>query len=144
MWFIIFAASLFAFASSLSSPPKRSTPDNSTIQDVPKLRLSVHPDWEGSGLVEVFMHGQWGRVCDDLWDFYDAEVVCRQLGFPGAEQPTCCGRYFGRGSGPHLMASVNCTGKENSLFHCSQVGKDKASCGGHSSAGVICKLDKPN
>ena len=90
------------------------------------------------------MHGHWGRVCDDFWDFYDAEVVCRQLGFPGAEQPTCCGRYFGTGSGPHFMASVNCTGKENSLLDCSHVGKDDLSCSGHSSAGVICKLNKPN
>lgn len=90
------------------------------------------------------MHGQWGRVCDDEWDFYDAEVVCRQLGFPGAEQPTCCGRYFGKGSGPPLMASVNCKGEEGSLFNCSHVGKDEASCGQYATAGVICKLNKPN
>jgi len=112
--------------------------------DDPKLRLSVHPDWEGSGLVEVFMHGQWGRVCDNEWDVHDADVVCRQLGFPGAEQSTCCGRYFGKGSGPPLMASVNCKGEESSLFNCSYVAKGGASCKQHSSAGVICKLDKPN
>ena len=118
--------------------------DYISSSDDPKLRLSVHPYWEGSGLVEVFMHGQWGRVCDDEWDFYDAEVVCRQLGFPGAEQSTCCGRYFGKVSGPPLMASVNCRGEESSLFNCSHVGMDVASCNQHSTAGVICKLNKPN
>ena len=92
----------------------------------------------------MFINGQWGRVCDDEWDFPDAEVVCRQLGFPGVERSTCCGLYFGRGSGPPLMEYVRCTGKESSIFHCPHLGKDEASCSRRQSAGVICKLDKPN
>ena len=112
--------------------------------DIPKIRLTGPSYREGAGIVQVYINRQWGRICDSSWDYKDAEVVCRELGFPYAQTASCCGRYFGEGSGPALLHGVDCTGEEKSLFHCRHVVVSGSSCGRRESAGVICKLNKPN
>ena len=37
---------------------------------------------EFSGVVEVYVAGEWVGVCTDEWGREDSEVVCRQLGYP--------------------------------------------------------------
>ena len=34
------------------------------------------------GRVEVCVGGRWSGVCDNRWNYQDAFVVCRQLGYP--------------------------------------------------------------
>lgn len=49
------------------------------------------------GRVEVYHDGKWGTVCDDGWDMAEAQVVCRQLRFPGAKS-VVFGKDYGEGA----------------------------------------------
>lgn len=48
------------------------------------------------GRVEIYHDGKWGTVCDDNWDMAEAQVVCRQLNFPGAKS-VVIGKDYGKG-----------------------------------------------
>nr|XP_057943758.1 scavenger receptor cysteine-rich domain-containing group B protein [Doryrhamphus excisus]XP_057943759.1 scavenger receptor cysteine-rich domain-containing group B protein [Doryrhamphus excisus] len=89
------------------------------------------------GRVEMFLKSEWGTVCDDAWDIADAMVVCRQMGCGTAS--TAWGEaHFGPGTGTILMDNLKCTGKEDSLLHCSHIGWDVHNCDHSEDVGVTC------
>ncbi|XP_051874632.1 deleted in malignant brain tumors 1 protein-like [Pristis pectinata] len=69
------------------------------------------------GRVEVYYGGVWGRVNDGLWDFKDADVVCRQLSCGSAINVYNHSKY-GIGKGPVLMNNASCNGSEPHLWNC--------------------------
>ena len=38
-----------------------------------------------SGIVQIYINGQWGNICDDYYyNQFEADVICHQLGYVGA------------------------------------------------------------
>ncbi|XP_073690411.1 galectin-3-binding protein A-like [Garra rufa] len=101
-----------------------------------RVRLVGH--LPSSGRVEVYHDGQWGTVCDDGWEMAEAQVVCRQLGFPGAISVTPGGQY-GEGFGPIWLDDMNCKGSESSLSECNFKGWGVTDCTHKEDAGVVCE-----
>ncbi|KAJ8031271.1 Deleted in malignant brain tumors 1 protein [Holothuria leucospilota] len=103
-----------------------------------ELRL-VGGSSNNEGRVEVFYDGQWGTICDDSWDDFDADVVCRQLGF--GDSGTAVGSAaFGQGVGQIWLDNVSCTGSESNIGLCRSSGWGIHNCGHHEDAGVRCEL----
>lgn len=103
------------------------------------IRLSGGGD-PNVGQVQVFIFGRWGSVCSDYWDINDAQVACRQLGYPGAVEIKR-GDYYGEGWDPVLMDDVQCTGEEETLSDCPRNPPGRHDCDyRYESASVVCAL----
>ncbi|XP_062608857.1 deleted in malignant brain tumors 1 protein-like isoform X3 [Saccostrea cucullata] len=101
----------------------------------PKIRL-VNGNSSREGRVEVYKDGVWGTVCDDIWGFNHADVVCKQLfGLVGIPYSNA---YFGPGTGLILMSNVRCSGTENSLLDCGHTDELNLGCSHSEDAGVMC------
>ncbi|XP_055005198.1 deleted in malignant brain tumors 1 protein-like isoform X2 [Boleophthalmus pectinirostris] len=107
--------------------------------DVQPLRLVNGTD-RCSGRVEMLHDGQWGTVCDDMWDIHEAEVVCRAMDC-GSAQTVKTSAFFGQGHGNIWLDDMNCLGNESSLLHCQHPSFGENNCGHGEDAGVICSAN---
>ncbi|MCB9543370.1 MAG: scavenger receptor cysteine-rich domain-containing protein [Myxococcales bacterium] len=87
------------------------------------------------GRVEVFARGRWGTVSDDNFDLVDGDVVCRQLGFPGAEAIL---DEYGGGRGTIWLDELRCTGNEPNLLACPAEPLGTSDAEHDEDVGVIC------
>ena len=100
------------------------------------------------GYVEVLAsNGEWGGVCGNKFDIFDAHVVCKMLGFPTAIEALTNGTaddlYGTSPSGDKLVLNdLGCTGNEVNVFDCSHPGEWKNDCKATDIAGVHCATSK--
>ncbi|XP_043089194.1 HHIP-like protein 1, partial [Puntigrus tetrazona] len=91
------------------------------------------------GRVEVFARGEWGTVCDDLFNIQAAAVVCRQMGFPVALRVAKRAELGAGGVGVRiLLDDVECDGNERTLLHCKHPKLGKNNCSHDEDVGVVC------
>ncbi|MCA9545770.1 MAG: scavenger receptor cysteine-rich domain-containing protein, partial [Myxococcales bacterium] len=89
----------------------------------------------GSGRLEVYFRASWGTVCDDSFRQVDAEVACRQAGFPGA---IGWATEAGDPGLPIWMDQVTCVGDEDRLADCAFDGVGIHNCAAAENVGVMC------
>lgn len=103
------------------------------------VRLVSTDGLPNRGRVEIFVRGQWGTVCDDLFTSKAGTVVCRQLGFKTA-LAVLKRAAFGEADGSVriLLDDVECEGQERSLLDCKRSRVGKHNCSHAEDVGVIC------
>uniref|UniRef100_A0A3P8QUR6 SRCR domain-containing protein n=1 Tax=Astatotilapia calliptera TaxID=8154 RepID=A0A3P8QUR6_ASTCA len=109
---------------------------------VGSVRLVSAEGLPDRGRVEIFIRGQWGTVCDDLFTIKSGSVVCRQLGFSTA-LAVMKRAVLGEAddSVRIFLDDVECEGGERSLLECKRSRVGKHNCSHAEDVGVICDSD---
>ncbi|KAI9522113.1 hypothetical protein NQZ68_039292 [Dissostichus eleginoides] len=103
------------------------------------VRLVTTDGLSDRGRLEIFIRGEWGTVCDDLFTSKAGSVVCRQLGFTTA---LAVMKRAALGEADRnvriLLDDVECEGGERSLLECKRSRVGKHNCSHGEDVGVIC------
>ena len=88
--------------------------------------------------LQVYFGDRWGAVCDDGFGQEEADVACRQLGYPEAETYV---RDTGWSSSlPIWLDDVVCDGTEDRLVECSRTDWGSHNCSHAEHVRVRCKV----
>lgn len=103
------------------------------------VRLVSDDDLPDRGRVEIFIRGEWGTVCDDLFTRKAGSVVCQQLGFTTVLAVMKRARLGAADDTVKiLLDDVECEGGERSLLECKRSKVGKHNCSHEEDVGVIC------
>ncbi|XP_026769878.3 HHIP-like protein 1 [Pangasianodon hypophthalmus] len=105
--------------------------------------VSPDPNRSDRGRVEILVRGEWGTVCDDLFDNKAAAVVCKQLGFARALRVAKPGEMGRVATNLQiLLDDVECEGTERTLLHCKHAVVGKHNCSHAEDVGVVCSSEE--
>ncbi|XP_028142502.1 serine protease svh-1 isoform X2 [Diabrotica virgifera virgifera] len=98
---------------------------------------------KNEGRVEITAFGSTGYICDDDFSIIDANVICRELGFPLGAAEVKGQSYFAKDlkerNTLYMIDDLNCVGNESSVIDCSFPGWGMHNCRDQEIAGVVCK-----
>ncbi|XP_073706730.1 HHIP-like protein 1 [Garra rufa] len=103
------------------------------------VRLVSADGRKDRGRVEIFVRGEWGTVCDDMFNTQAAAVVCRQMGFSVVVRVAKRAELGAGDVGVRiLLDDVECEGTERTLLHCKHPKLGKNNCSHDEDVGVVC------
>ena len=87
------------------------------------------------GHVEIFFENEWGVVCGNEWNMFDAKVTCRQLGLGTPDKVYTTALHENK---TPILDRVRCTGEETTLDECRHSGFGKRTCNDKTIAAITC------
>ena len=71
-----------------------------------------------SGMLEMFVSGEWITVCSSSWTHTNTDVACRELGFPAGLSRYTMNKEMYSAPRRTMLANVTCVGNESRLVDC--------------------------
>lgn len=111
------------------------------------VRLSGDGDRSNVGRLEVKVFDKWGHICGDDFGINEANVFCREAGYPlgavevkmGYNSQSQVLTVFDDGPN-YILDELRCSGNETSLQECEFSGWDVRDCNSEQTVGLLCKL----
>ncbi|EDV19298.1 uncharacterized protein TRIADDRAFT_33784 [Trichoplax adhaerens] len=101
------------------------------------ILLISYANNDDRGLVEIYINGSWGTICDDYFTIDVGHVLCRQLGYIGFVEYKCCSTW-GSGRGRIWIEKINCSGNENHILDCRIDNNQDQYCNHREDVGIHC------